>query len=74
MTVYHGVMQNVIGEDREAAVAAMDNDEDFDRWMQEYQRSMQEKLRNKPGSKGGRRLTNEQYLNRFARQHGGEEE
>lgn len=61
-----------MGEDREDAVAALDDDEEFDRWMLHYQRKMQ--MQSKPKGQAGMRISNEQYLSKFAKTVGGEED
>jgi hypothetical protein len=38
VTLYHGVLANLYGDDREEAVAVMDNDNKFDKWLIAFER------------------------------------
>jgi hypothetical protein len=58
-----------MGTDRDEAIEAMDDDEEFDRWMTHYQRKTQMKHQG-----GGTRLSNETYLARHAKVHGGDDD
>jgi hypothetical protein len=38
ITLYYGVLNNLFGEERQAAVAVIDDDAAFDRWLVEFER------------------------------------
>jgi hypothetical protein len=73
---YHGVLANLHGPDRDDAVKAMDDDAEFDRWSREYEQKVQDQMAKAQGKRsgGGLRISQEEYLARYAKVHGGEEE
>lgn len=71
VTIYHGVMANLMREDRAEAMLVMHDDDAFDRWMRDYQ-IKQDQKGVKPGQKA-RAMSNEEYLDKYAKIHGDEE-
>lgn len=76
VTLYHGVLTNLYGEDRDAAVQAMDNDAEFDRWMAAYERKMaaERSAASRPRGAGGAqaprgKVSKEEFLNRMGAVH-----
>ena len=50
--IYANCYSNLHGEDRVRAIAAMQDDEEFDRWMEDFERRQAEM--SKPTPKGGK--------------------
>jgi hypothetical protein len=77
VTLYHGVMNNLLGEDRAKALKVIDDDEAFDRWLAEYHAKQEAPQPGSPGvpptSPGMKRIGQQAYLDRFAKTYGGEE-
>ena len=71
------MLANLYGQDREEALAVIDNDAEFDKWMEGYreQRRAEAAALAKSQGKGraARGLSKEEYLRSFAKVHGGEE-
>lgn len=69
VTLYNNITTNLIGEDRDEAIAAMANDADFDRWLVRYERKNASKSRK---SGGGFTMDAEEAAVRFGTVYGGE--
>lgn len=70
VSLYNNVHKNLMGDDREEAMAVIEDDEKFDRWLQDYDEQQKRKAKN-PAT-GGKRLNKEETARR-ARTIGGEE-
>lgn len=68
VTVYSGVLGHVMGKDRADALAVLDDDARFDRWMVEYSKKTSE-----PAKTGRQSISKEQYMSKFGRTYGGDE-
>jgi len=71
VTLYHGILTNLYGEDRDDALAVIDDDVAFDRWLANYNMKQAQASKTKPGSKrgGGSRISADEYEKRYAKVH-----
>jgi hypothetical protein len=65
ITLYYGVMANLFGEDKDDAVEAMDNDSEFDKWLESYQKKQQRQLRGSNTPSSGKTISKEAVLARM---------
>jgi hypothetical protein len=70
LMLYSNIISELIGEDREEAMAVMDDDAAFDRWMKRYEQQQKMASRSK-GKKTA--VDQETYLKRYAVVVGDEE-
>lgn len=68
VTLYFSVANNVFGEDRIKMVAAWDDDEKFDRWLEEMDKKR--KMQDNPKAKDKTYISNEEYLRKYAKTYG----
>jgi hypothetical protein len=66
--LYSNVTGELIGEDREAALAVIDDDEAFDRWLRKYDQNQRPKNK----LKGNTSVDQQTFLEKYAIQVGGE--
>lgn len=75
VTLYHSVLTNLYGKDRHEALATLEDDEKFDRWLSDFERKSQAAHQaSERGKGGGEQVSRAQYLKHHARVIGGEEE
>lgn len=69
MTLYHDVLANLYGEDRQDAVKAMENDAAFDRWLITFESKRaqmdQQASGKRTASSGSKAMSKDDYIKRF---------
>jgi hypothetical protein len=74
ITVYHNISSNLYGGDRAEALAVMDNDHAFDKWLASYDRKKSEELAaaergaNTAGGRSGKgraKVSKDEFLKRM---------
>ena len=75
VTLYHGVINNLFGRDRQDAIKAMQDDADFDRWIVQYETKRASEDRGEsnpstptgrsPGPRGKVAMSKEAYIKKF---------
>lgn len=74
MTTYNNVLTNISGKDRQQMLKVWEDDEAFDLWLEAFSNKMSNDSGGGSQGSGHVRISSDEYLSRYAKVYGGEEE
>jgi predicted RNA-binding Zn ribbon-like protein len=72
VSLYSSLSANIMDKDRDEMMDVWDNDDEFDVWLKKLDATRKANSKRKPGANGKVAISNEEYLRKYAKVHGGE--